>query len=226
MNFLVAVEGGEYVGKTTIVAPSLEKIFTSLGWVVKIGREPGGTKKGEEIRKKIFEQAREKAPAEELALLFNQSRKIHIDDVIKPFFKENTGKNSLFILDRYLDSTRVYQGFEGGVDFDTIRKLEAEYVRGFFPHLTFILYIPEDKFNEIMRQRIASSQKGRERSPWEDFDFSVQLQRQRYYLSLPELSKTWGEKRSFAIIDASQSSEKVVKDCLVVFENMVKLQKI
>ncbi len=220
MNFLLAIEGGEYVGKTSVVAPSLEKFFTSLGWVVKIGREPGGTTKGEEIRRKIFEKARKKAPAKELALLFNQSRKIHIDDVIKPFFKENTGKNSLFILDRYLDSTRVYQGFEGGVDFDTIRNLEAEYVKGFFPDLTLILYLPEDKFNEIMKQRADSAHKGREKSPWEDFDFSVQLQRQRYYLSLPELSNSWGEKRNFAKIDASQSPEKVVKDCLVVLEKL------
>lgn len=220
MGLLITVEGGEFTGKTSVVIPGLEEIFEKSGFEVLTSREPGGTPKGEEIRQTIFRRLKQGASPEELAILFNQGRKIHLDEIIIPFLgpdrnlTDQDGRQRIVLLDRYLDSTRVYQGLEAGVNQEKIRELENEYVGDWYPDETLILYFPEEKFNAafMSRKQIAEQEiNNRDKTLWDEGELSKHLLRQRYYLSLPELSKQWGEQRAFHLIDASGTPSEVLQ---------------
>lgn len=218
MNYLIAVEGDELTGKTTVVVPALAKEFKDRGFDVLTSREPGGSEEGEKMRKEIFEKLRQGISPEEQAELFNTARKIHIENVIKPFFKEETTKNKVVILDRYLDSTRVYQGLEGEVPFETITALEASHVGDLVPDLTIIMYFPEDVFESTYRAREPKALKAREKIneiiPFDTADLQKHMQRHKHYLQLPKISEELHENRRFIKVDASQTQDKVAKEAV------------
>lgn len=208
MGLLITVEGGDYTGKTSVVVPAIKKYFEKKGIPVLVSREPGGTKKGEEIREKIFEKIKHRTSPQELALLFNKARKIHLKEVIIPYLGKNKEKRGVVILDRYLDSTRVYQGMEYGIPMEEIIKLEKEYVGNYFPDGTFIVYFREDFFEQTLVER---QKNDREHTAWDTQTIADHLRRQRNYLKLPTLSKKLGEKRQFFLIDTTGEKKDVRK---------------
>lgn len=218
MGLLITIEGGEYTGKTSLVIPGLLKVFRDAGICVKTSREPGGTKRGEELRKKIFKRHAEGALQDELALLFNKARRVHLQEVIMPTLGIHLEKDAVLVLDRYLDSTRVYQGLEGGVSLDKIFKLEQEYVGDFFPDLTLILYFRDKIFDKVFAIRQAyeraNKDSSRDVTTWDDGKIAAHRARQKLYLTLPELAKQNGERRAFAKIDASASPVEVIRKCV------------
>lgn len=214
MNKLfITVEGGEFVGKTSLVVPGLSKIIEELGLIVASSREPGGTEKAEEMRQLIFEKIKKGARPFELAILFNKARKIHIDELINPFFTKHGDKNAVLILDRYLDSTRVYQGLEEGVELDTIRELEREYVGNFVPNITLLLYFPTEVFEHVFLERKNNVLPSRESNLLDDSHVMIHKKRQDYYLTLPQLAQKWGETRIFAQINAAKNPDNVIWQC-------------
>ena len=116
------------------------------------------------------------------------------------------------LLDRYLDTTRVYQGMVGGVPMERILALEKEYAHSFSPDLTFILYFPENIFEAIFTSRKQkSAANNREHNILDEGEINHHLERQRNYLKLPDLSKELNEQRKYALIDASQTPEQVLE---------------
>ena len=226
MGYLISVEGGEFTGKTSLVVPALETILRRAGYCVKTSREPGGTPTAEAIREKIFQKLREGATQNELALLFNQARKIHLQEVIIPFLGARKEKNAVLILDRYLDSTMVYQGLEGGVPLKTLVDYEQEYALSFYPDLTLILFFPEDNFSQTLKERMRPSAASRERSKtsWDEATVEEHYLRQKHYLSLPRVYKQMGITREFTFIDASRYPYAVIKDSLVPVASLLEMQ--
>ncbi len=215
MGLLITIEGGDFVGKSSIVAPFLKELFIAIGIEVIVSREPGGTPEGERLRQLIFRRLKEGAPTEELALLLNEARKIHLENIVFPFLGKKKEKNRVVILDRYLDSTRIYQGVFGGMPFEEIRKLEKKYVKNYFPDYTLIMYFPEKVFKQtfLERQRIAENEvNNRDKTVWDQEHIDTHLEKQRAYLKLPEVSKKCGEKREFFLINAAQTPEKVKEE--------------
>lgn len=212
MGILVTIEGGEFMGKTSVALPGVVSVTKRAGYPVASSREPGGTAEAEAIRAEIFQRVEQKAPVEEIATLFNKARKIHLEQVIYPFLGEQKEKDGIMILDRYLDSTRVYQGLEGGLDLERIHQLEQEYVQGFLPDITFILTIPAEKFANIItvRQLIAAQESGRDLTVWDQASIEQQLIRQKRYMELPVLASRWQENREFHLIDASRHPFEVI----------------
>ena len=131
----ITFEGGEGVGKTTQIK-RLEESLVKKGHNVLLTREPGGTPAAEEIRTLLSHDIHgEKwTPEAEVMLLF-AARAMHIQDVIAPALKE--GK--IILCDRYIDSTRVYQGHLQQMDMNFIHELEKKIVGPYMPDLTFIL---------------------------------------------------------------------------------------
>lgn len=206
MGLFITVEGGEYTGKTSVVVPGLARFFKKKGIPVLVSREPGGTPKAEAIRQTIFQKMAEGVPQDKLAALFMQARQNHLKEKVVPFLGEKKERRGVVILDRFIDSTRVYQGLEGGVALDKIRALEKKYVGGYFPDITIILYFPDDVFSKVLNTRM---RKTRQTTAWDNHALEIQRQRQKYYLTLPELAKQWGEERLFIPIDASKTKEAV-----------------
>ncbi len=134
-GLFITFEGGEGVGKTTQIK-HLEKSLKENGHNVVVTREPGGTPAAEEIRNLLSHETYggNWTPLAELMLL-NAARSMHIRDVINPALEE--GK--IVLCDRYIDSTRVYQGVLERLDMDFIMDLEKYIVATTLPDLTIIM---------------------------------------------------------------------------------------
>lgn len=131
----ITLEGGEAAGKST-QAKRLAARLNGAGLATLITREPGGTAIGEDIRAVIMKD-RPQEPMTEL-LLFAAARAEHMTSVIRPALDEGTW----VISDRFIDSTRVYQGKLYAIEPELIAILERYTVGHDRPDLTAILDLP------------------------------------------------------------------------------------
>lgn len=132
----ITLEGGEGAGKSTQikrVAAALEQ----MGKQVVVTREPGGSKAAEAMRNLFIAENGAEWPLATQALLMFTARSHHTETLIKPALAE--GK--VVICDRYTDSTRVYQGYAGGMGLKAIDDIKELAIGDFEPDLTFILDI-------------------------------------------------------------------------------------
>lgn len=133
----ITFEGGEGSGKSTHAA-TLAQRLKSAGQDVVLTREPGGSTGAEIIRHILLSGIAKPLGAETEAILFAAARDDHVRNTILPALKAGRW----VICDRFIDSTRVYQGVLGNVDQRLIRSLERVTVGQAFPELTFILDVP------------------------------------------------------------------------------------
>jgi dTMP kinase len=133
----ITFEGGEGSGKSTHAATLAHKL-RSLGLTVVLTREPGGSTGAEIIRHILLSGVAKPLGAETEAILFAAARDDHVRATILPAL--NAGQ--WVICDRFIDSTRVYQGVLGHVDQRLIHSLERVTVGAARPELTFILDVP------------------------------------------------------------------------------------
>jgi dTMP kinase len=75
------------------------------------------------------------------ALLFAAARSDHVDQKIRPAIEAG----QIVLCDRFIDSSRVYQGISGNLDPQFMQSVERIAIDGTMPDLTFILDIPADK---------------------------------------------------------------------------------
>lgn len=133
----VTFEGGEGAGKSTQIA-RLAARLEAVGLRVLRTREPGGTEEAEAIRRLLLEGRAERwTPTAEL-LLVAAARAEHLARVIEPALEAGVW----VLCDRYLDSTRVYQGLAGGVGLDRVDRLQREVLGFRLPDLTILLDLP------------------------------------------------------------------------------------
>jgi dTMP kinase len=132
----ITFEGGEGTGKST-QAELLAQRLRSLGVSVVLTREPGGSPGAEVLRHVLLSGAAEPFGPEAEAVLFAAARADHIACTIRPALD----KGRWVICDRFIDSTRVYQGAVGRVDKRIIKGLERVTVGDLVPDLTFVLDI-------------------------------------------------------------------------------------
>lgn len=133
----ITFEGGEGSGKSTHAATLAQKL-KSTGQNVVLTREPGGSTGAEIIRHILLSGIAKPLGAETEAILFAAARDDHVRNTILPALKSGIW----VICDRFIDSTRVYQGALGNVDERLIRSLERVTVGPAVPELTFILDVP------------------------------------------------------------------------------------
>ncbi len=129
----ITFEGGEGTGKSTQVK-LLADHLRETGVDVVITREPGGTPSAEALRNLLVTGGVNSWSAEAEALLNYAARDSHLRAVIRPALA--AGKT--VICDRFMDSTRAYQGYAGGCSMDLIDILEAKIVGSTKPNLTFV----------------------------------------------------------------------------------------
>ena len=106
----IALEGGEGVGKSTQLRLLAEALRTR-GRTVVTTREPGGTPGAEAIRTMLLDPAGEGWGPRAEALLFAAARADHVDRLIRPAL----ARGEWVLTDRYLDSSRAYQGGGSGL---------------------------------------------------------------------------------------------------------------
>lgn len=143
----ITLEGGEGAGKSTL-AKALAGRLEALGLAVELTREPGGSPKAERIRNALLSGQIKPYGAFAEALMFSAARIDHVDRRIRPALE----RGDWVICDRFIDSTRVYQGTLGEIAIGKLSALEAIAIAGLKPELTFIL----DLAPEIGLARAAS----------------------------------------------------------------------
>lgn len=193
-GFLLSFEGSEGCGKSTQIA-LLRTRLESAGRSVVVLREPGGTELGESIRH-LLQHAKEGAamtPETEL-LLFAASRAQLVREKIRPLLESGT----FVILDRFLDSTTVYQGIARGLPLESVRAINHFAIGGTVPQLTLVL----DMDSATARQRI--HQTGRELDRIESQPQSFFDKVRQGYLEVAQ-----AEPARVKIIDASATPEVV-----------------
>ena len=134
----ISLEGGEGTGKST-QARRLASALLERGVHAVVTREPGGSEGAEAIRALLMngDVARWSSHAE--ALLFAAARADHVERTIRPA----VGAGEWVICDRYIDSTRAYQGVAGGIDDAAILALHGFGSKGLLPDRTILLTLPE-----------------------------------------------------------------------------------
>jgi dTMP kinase len=135
----ITFEGGEGTGKSTH-AGMLAQRLRSFGIGIVQTREPGGSPGAEIIRHVLLSGAAKPLGAEAETILFAAARDDHVRTTIEPALVAGRW----VICDRFIDSTRVYQGVLGKVAPGFIEGLERLTLDGLKPDLTFILDVPAD----------------------------------------------------------------------------------
>jgi dTMP kinase len=133
----ISIEGGEGVGKSTQIAALAAKL-RRLGLDVIVTREPGGTEGAEAIRQLLLGGSRERWLPRAEALLFAAARSDHVERLIEPALE--AGK--WVISDRFVDSSRAYQGGGSGLSDADIIALHAIGSKGLMPDRTLVLRLP------------------------------------------------------------------------------------
>ena len=131
----IAFEGGEGAGKST-QARLLAEALRARGLIVVITREPGGTPGAEAIRKLLLAPPGEAGwTAQAEALLFAAARADHVAHLIRPALD----RGEWVICDRFVDSSRAYQGGAGGLGDPAILALHALGSDGLRPDRVILL---------------------------------------------------------------------------------------
>jgi len=135
----ITFEGGEGSGKSTQASLLADRLKAMAVGVV-LTREPGGSPGAEAIRHVLLSGAAKPLGPEAEAMLFAAARDDHLQTKVRPALD----RGRWVICDRFIDSTRVYQGALGEVDPRIIRGLERVTVGVTVPDLTFILDVPAE----------------------------------------------------------------------------------
>jgi len=135
-GYFLALEGGEGAGKSTL-ADRLATELRGRGFDVVLTFEPGDTTLGARIRQVLLDRSsHDMAPRTE-AMLYAADRAQHVNEVIRPALE----RNAVVICDRYVDSSRAYQGGGRALDDREISHLSRWATGGLAPDLTVLLDI-------------------------------------------------------------------------------------
>lgn len=129
----ITLEGGEGAGKST-QARALAEALRARGQAVAVTREPGGSPGAEAIRALLLQGEAGRWSGRAEALLFAAARADHLEKTVRPAL----AAGQWVICDRFVDSTRAYQGASGIADAD-ILALHAFGAEGLLPDRTFVL---------------------------------------------------------------------------------------
>jgi dTMP kinase len=144
----ITLEGGEGVGKST-QARRLADALRAGGREVVLTREPGGSEGAEAVRGLLLEGDPGRWGAGAEALLFAAARADHVEKTIRPAL----ARGAWVVCDRFLDSSRAYQGAAGAIADADILALHRIGSAGLLPDRTLLLAMPDDEAAARARAR-------------------------------------------------------------------------
>lgn len=200
-GLFITFEGTEGGGKSTQVARLAERLHT-LGRVVRVLREPGGTPIGEEIRQTLkHSEANRAMTAEAELLMMNASRAQLVREVIRPAL----AAGEIVVCDRFYDSTTAYQGHGRQLDLARVKAVIDFAVGDTRPDLTLWLCVPLEVSEARRTSRQTSQPAPRDRFEEADRAFFERVERGYEAIAAAEPQRV-------RVIDATQSIEQVAEE--------------
>lgn len=194
-GFFITFEGGEGAGKSTQIARLAAKLRRKR-YDTLVTREPGGSPGAEALRHVILSGAAEPFGPRMEALLFAAARSDHVEQVIRPALE----RGMVVLCDRYLDSSRVYQGGSNPDDQAFVAALERIAINGMMPDMTLILDIEAEEGMRRASARRADGSVDR----FEKEALEIHEQRREAYLAIAAR-----EPDRCIVIDASPNENDV-----------------
>ncbi|MFK4823796.1 dTMP kinase [Paenochrobactrum sp. BZR 588] len=207
-GLFITFEGGEGAGKSTQIA-LLADYLKSAGFDPLITREPGGSNGAEAVRHVILSGAAEEYGSAMEAVLFAAARNDHIEQLIRPALEEGR----IVLCDRFIDSSRVYQGVTGNLDAGFMTTLERISIDGVKPDMTFILDIPAEKGMARALKRRGNKIADR----FEKEQIFTQEERRQAFLSIAA-----NEPERCKVIDADRPVEAINQDIIAEMAALLK----
>lgn len=204
----ITFEGIDGSGKSTNIKKLkeyIEKNFDLDNFV--FTREPGGTniKECEKIREIILDKDNKIDDMSEM-LLYLASRKLHVEQLIKPSLE----KGKIVLCDRFYDSSIAYQGNARKIGMDKVEALNLDVLDGLKPNYTFYFKLSFETSIERMNQ----GKRDFDRLEQEEFSFF-----KRVIEGYETIIKK--DKDRFIIIDASKSKNEVFEQVLDEFKKLL-----
>ncbi len=202
----IAFEGGEGAGKST-QARMLAEALEMRGIEAVLTREPGGTPGAEAIRNLLLDPPGEGWGAEAEALLFAAARADHVARVIRPAVE----RGAWVICDRFVDSSRAYQGGAGHVGDEAVQALHQIGSGGLRPDLTILVEIDEARMLERLAERDG------------DASDAIGGRSRDYHRAVADAFRALvgSDPSGFAVIDGGGSPEEVQSCVLAALEPML-----
>lgn len=195
-GFFITFEGGEGAGKSTQIELLAAKLRAKK-YAILVTREPGGSPGAEAVRHVLLSGAAEPFGPKMEALLFAAARSDHVEQVIRPAIE----RGAIVLCDRFIDSSRVYQGVTGGLDPAFMEVVEQVSINGMVPDMTLILDIdPAEGLKRAAVRRSPNDVPDR----FEKETVSVHQQRREAFLAIAA-----SEPQRCVVIDASRSAGEV-----------------
>ena len=190
----IALEGGEGAGKST-QARLLADALRRRGIATVLTREPGGTPGAEAIRALLLHPSGDGWGARAEALLFAAARADHVERCIAPALAQG----QWVICDRFLDSSRAYQGGGGGLDDADLRMLHRIGSKGLLPDLTILVTASA----AVAQQRLRARDQGQ--------GDAIGSRPQAYHDRVAQAFAAFArdEPERFAVVDGDGSPERV-----------------
>lgn len=193
----LTLEGGEGAGKSTQAARLADALRARKLRVV-LTREPGGSPGAEAIRRLLVEGDVARWDARAEALLFAAARADHVARLIRPALD----RGDWVVCDRFVDSSRAYQGGGGGLADRDILALHAVGSAGLMPDRTFLFEIDP----AIARGRLAARQgEDADRMESKPADYHARLASRFRAIAVAEPAR-------FITVDAGQDRDAVAAD--------------
>ncbi len=206
-GLFVTFEGGEGAGKSTQIR-RLAEALKGEGHDVLVTREPGGSPGAEAVRHVLLSGAAEAFGTRMEAILFAAARNDHVEEVIRPALV--AGK--IVLCDRFMDSSRVYQGITGNLEPDFIETLQRIAINGVMPDCTVILDIPASIGLERAQKRAATDAPDR----FEKERLETHEKRREAFLDIAAR-----EPERCHVVNALQSEEAIAVEILTIVRQLM-----
>jgi dTMP kinase len=212
----VSFEGGEGAGKSTQIR-RLEEALRRRGHDVLVTREPGGSPGAEAVRHVLLSGAAENFGTRMEAILFAAARSDHVEEVIRPALD----RGKVVLCDRFMDSSRVYQGVTGNLEPDFIEALQRVAVNGVVPDCTLILDIPASVGLERARRRGAAVSADAEPDRFEKEEIETHEKRREAYLDIAA-----NDPARCHVVNALQGEDAIAAEILSIVTQLLTPQAV
>jgi len=198
-GLFISFEGIDGSGKST-QSKILTNTLIAAGKSVIQTREPGGSDGAELIRSLLVSGDKDRWSPETEILLFTAARRDHLEKTIQPALDNG----QVVICDRYVDSTRIYQGVARADLRDTVDELHKIIISK-EPDLTFIIDTNPEK------SLVRGLARGTGEDRFEDFGLEFQKHLREGFLKLSN-----DASNRCHLIDGMRNREDIAESILTI----------